>query len=269
MLELHHNAVSTCSQKVRLVLAQKGIEFASHEIDLIGGGQHDPEYVKLNPNHVVPTLVNDGAVLIESTLINEYLNDSFPEPAMLPSDPSARHAARLWSKLVDEKYHPATGVVTFAIGPRSLLLRQPKEVREANIQAIPDPARRAARRSVIEQGVKAPEFAGALRTMVGLLDRLERTLANGGWLSGDGFGLADAAVLPYVLRLDNLFMTKPIEARPNLLDWYGRVQALPAYATGVAQWLPAPFLQLMRRNGEAVWSEVEPLTQQAMRPAFP
>ena len=65
MLALYHNAASTCSQKVRLVLAEKGLEFESREIDLIGGGQHDPEYVKLNPNHVVPTLIHDDAVLIE------------------------------------------------------------------------------------------------------------------------------------------------------------------------------------------------------------
>ena len=263
MLELYHNAISTCSQKVRLALAHKGVEFESHEIDLIGGGQHDPEYVKLNPNHVVPTLVNDGTVLIESTLINEYVNDSFAEPAMLPADPSARHGTRLWTKLIDDKVHPSTGVVTFAIGPRTLLLKQPKEVREANIKAIPDPARRAIRRSVIEHGVNAPEFAGALTTMIGLLDRVEAALADGDWLSGDGFGLADAALLPYVLRLDNLFMTPLVEARPRLNDWYARVQALPAYATGVEDWLPLPFVNLMRSNGEAVWGEVEPLTRQA------
>ncbi len=263
MLELYHYAISTCSQKVRLVLAQKGVEFESQEIDLIGGGQHDPEYVKLNPSHVVPTLVSDGAVLIESTLINEYLNDRFPEPAMLPADASARHATRLWTKLVDEKCHPATGVLTFAIGPRTLLLRQPREVREANIEAIPDPARRAVRRSVIENGIQAPEFAGAVSTMVDLLDRLEGALAAGSWLSGDGFGLADAAVLPYVLRLDHLFMTTLIEARPKLLDWYTRVQGLPAYATGVAQWLPAPVVDLMRGNGETLWGDIEPLTRQA------
>jgi glutathione S-transferase len=73
VLELHHNALSTCSQKVRLVLAEKGLDFASHEIDLMAGGQHDPEYVKLNPNHVVPTLVHDGHVILESSLILRYL----------------------------------------------------------------------------------------------------------------------------------------------------------------------------------------------------
>ena len=264
MLELYHNAISTCSQKVRLVLAHKGLEFESHEIDLFGGGQHAPEYVKLNPNHVVPTLVNDGAVLIESTLINECVNDAFPEPAMLPTDPAARHGARLWLKLLDDRIHPATGVVTFAIGPRSILLRQPKEVREANTNAIPDPARRAVRRSVIERGVEAPEFAGALGTLVGLLDRMEQALpASAGWLSGEAFGLADAGVLPYVLRLDHLFITSAIEARPKVLDWYQRVQALPAFATGVSAWLTPPLVGMMRKNGEAVWPEVAPIVERA------
>lgn len=89
MIELYHNAASTCSQKVRLVLAEKGLDYASHDIDLIGGGQHDPEYVKLNPGHVVPTLVHEGYVATESTMINEYLDDAFPAPAMRPPDAAA------------------------------------------------------------------------------------------------------------------------------------------------------------------------------------
>ena len=67
MLTLYHNALSTCSQKVRLVLAEKGIEFESKLIDLVSGQQHDAQYVALNPKHVVPTLVVDGEVLRESS----------------------------------------------------------------------------------------------------------------------------------------------------------------------------------------------------------
>ncbi|MYG14090.1 MAG: glutathione S-transferase family protein, partial [Gammaproteobacteria bacterium] len=146
---------------------------------------------------------------------------------------------------------------------RSILLRQPKEVREANVNAIPDPVRRAVRRSVIEHGVKAPEFAGALRTLVGLLERMETALpASAGWLSGEAFGLADAGVLPYVLRLDHLFITSAIEARPKVLDWYQRVQALPAFAAAVSDWLTPPMVAMMRGNGEAVWNEVAPLLEE-------
>ena len=77
-LALYHNALSSCSQKVRLVLAELGLGYESHEVNLVGGEQHAPDYVKLNPNHVVPTLVADGHALVESTLINEYLADRHP-----------------------------------------------------------------------------------------------------------------------------------------------------------------------------------------------
>ena len=261
MLTLYHNALSTCSQKVRLVLATKRLDFESKEVDLLGGGQHAPDYVKLNPGHVVPTLVHDGTVLVESTLINEYLDDAFPEPAMRPADAAARHAMRMWTKLLDQTVHPATGVVTFAIGPRAALLQQPEEVREANIEAIPDPKRRAARRSVVEHGVKAPEFEGALGAMLGLLDRMEDALAPGEWLCGETFSLADAGVLPYVLRLDHVAITPAIEARPKVAAWYRRAQELPAYRTAVEGWLAPPVVEMFRKNGEAVWADVEPLTR--------
>jgi glutathione S-transferase len=261
MLELYHYGFSTCSQKVRLVLAEKRLEFSSHEIDLISGGQHDPDYVKLNPNHVVPTLVHDGAVLLESTLINEYLDEAFPDVPMRPADARGRHAVRLWTKTLDDKVHPATGVVTFALGPRTLLLQQPAEVREANVAAIPDPKAREARRSVIELGVKAPEFDGAFRQMVSFLDRIEASLAGDAWLSGGSFGLADAAALPYVLRMDHLAMTPLIssEARPALADWYSRARARPAYETAVERWIPAVALEFFQASGAALWPEIEPL----------
>jgi glutathione S-transferase len=260
MLKLYHYAISTCSQKVRLVLAHKGLQFESQEIDLLGGGQHDPDYVKLNPNHVVPTLIHDGDVFIESSLINEYLEDAFPDVPMMFADPAERHAVRMITKRLDEKVHPVTGIITFAIGPRTILLQQPEEVREANINAIPDPARRAVRRSVIEQGVKAPEFANAISVMLSFMDTINESLDGNNWLSGDSFGLADAAVLPYVLRLDHLAMTPVLEARSNLMAWYQRVQTLPCYELAVNEWLPPPLVELFRRNGQAVWSDVEPFT---------
>ena len=260
-LALYHNALSSCSQKVRLVLAELGLDFESHEINLVGGEQHDPAYVKLNPNHVVPTLVDDGQAFVESTLINEYLADRHPDAGVMPSDPAARHTVRLWTKRIDEKVHPPTSVVTFSIGARNALLQQPEEVREANIAAMPDPKKRAERRSVIEHGVKAPEFADALRAMIALFDDANAALASGGWLSGESFGVADAAALPYIRRLDQLAMTPLLDARPALADWYARVQARPSFAEAVGRWDAEPIIAMFRAAGEAVWADVEPLTR--------
>jgi len=163
MLALYHNAASTCSQKVRLILAEKKLEWESRDVDLVGGGQHDPEYTKLNPNHVVPTLVHDEGVFIESTLINEYLDDAFPQIAMKPADPAGRHAMRLWTRRIDE-LHPSAGVLTYAIGTRPMILQRAQADIDAHVEQIPDPQRRAQRRSVIEKGIDAPEFGGAMRS---------------------------------------------------------------------------------------------------------
>lgn len=168
---------------------------------------------------------------------------------------------RLWTRLLDEKIHPVTGTVTFAIGPRTLLLQLPAEVREARLEAIPNPASRAIRRSVIENGVGAPEFPGALAQMLGLLESMDAALSSRQWLAADGFTLADAGALPYVERLDALAMTPLIDARPNVSRWYERVKALPAYEAAVTRWTPAFISDLFRTNGEAVWKDVEPMTR--------
>ena len=83
-MQLYHNAVSTCSQKVRMVIHEKGLMVEDHLIDLQKGEQFSEDYVRLNPNAVVPTLIDDNKVMIESTLINEYLDDAYPEKNLKP-----------------------------------------------------------------------------------------------------------------------------------------------------------------------------------------
>ena len=107
MLELYHHGSSVCAAKVRLVLYEKGLEWKGHYLDILKGDQFDPEYVKLNPKAVVPTLVHDGKVITESTLICEYLDEVFPDPPLKPADPYARWQMRLWTKAVDDQVHPA------------------------------------------------------------------------------------------------------------------------------------------------------------------
>jgi glutathione S-transferase len=269
MIELYHFGFSTCSQKVRLVLAEKGLEFESHEVNLMAGGQHDPAYVKLNPNHVVPTLLHDGRVFVESSLIIQYVDEAFPGPALRPADAVGRYAVARWIKRVDDDLHPAAPTVTFAMGPRVFVLQQPAEVREANLAGIQDPVERATRRSVIEHGVKAPEFARAFGVFLDAVDDMDAELARQRWLSGARFGLADATLLPYVLRLEHLGMDPLLapSARPALADWLARVKALPSYATAVEAWAVPAAVEMMRSNGKPLWPEIEPLTRRAARRA--
>jgi glutathione S-transferase len=107
MLEPYRLPFSNCSDRVRLVLEEKRLESVSHEVSILASGQHDPDDVKPNPMHVVPTLVQDGQLLIESSLIIDYLDDAFPEPAMRPKNAPGRHAVDAWLERVDEELHKA------------------------------------------------------------------------------------------------------------------------------------------------------------------
>ena len=76
MLELYHNTMSSCAQKVRVGLAEKGLAWKSHHLDLRVGDQQQPDYLKLNPKGVVPTLIDGDLVIPESNVILEYLDDA-------------------------------------------------------------------------------------------------------------------------------------------------------------------------------------------------
>jgi len=258
-MKLYHAPISTCSQKVRLVLAEKGLDYSSAYIDLQKGEQFAPDYLTKNPAGVVPTLEDNGAVLVESTLINEYLDEAYPDPRLSPEDPVGRHAMRLWCKKIDE-LHPACGIQTYAIGVRPGLLKRPPEEVDALVNAIPDPGRRAVRRSVVDLGVEAPEFAGAYQAHVKLFDLADRTLADTPFLVGDSLSLADAAFLPYVLRVDHLGLSGLFSGRPGLSAWYERMQARASYTKAVSDYLPEAAVAAFRRAGEAVADRVASIT---------
>ena len=105
MLTLCHFETAVCAAKVRVTLAEKGIPWEDKRIDLSRGEQFDPEYLELNPNGVVPTLLHDGQPIVESSLILYYIDEVFPEPPLMPKEPRLRHRVRMYNKLIDEYVH--------------------------------------------------------------------------------------------------------------------------------------------------------------------
>jgi glutathione S-transferase len=123
-MKLYHNALSTCSQKVRMALAEKQLPYTSQTLNLQSGEQFNPLYLKLNPKAVVPTLEDNGKVYIESSLINEYLDDEYPQVALKPADATDRFRMRTLIRKIDETQHPACSVITYAIGLRPVMLQK-------------------------------------------------------------------------------------------------------------------------------------------------
>ena len=143
------------------------------------------------------------SVLIESNLIVEYLDDAYPEIPARPSAPEAIHKVRLWMKQIDA-FQQYTGPITYGIAVRKLQMNKSDEEKEADLQNIPDPVKRQARKETMEKGIDAPIVMNSLRKAGEFLDQLEANIEDSGWIAGDKFSMADACTLPYIQRLDHL-----------------------------------------------------------------
>jgi len=234
MLFLYQGSTSVCSVKVRLALAEKGLSFQGEILDLQRGDQHRPDYAKLNPNEVVPTLVHDGKVLIESTLIIEYLDEAFPNPPLMPGDAALRHQARLFMKKIDDTLHAACSTITFATANRKVLIEKSPEELAAHLAKIPNPDYRERQRLSITQGLAAPHVAPALKTYDKYIGEMEEALGRHAYLGGAQYSLADVAATPYIFRaeaigLDGLWRGR----RPKVTDWYQRVRARASFEQAV------------------------------------
>lgn len=256
-LTLYHNGPSTCSQKVRLILGLKGLSYESKLIDLTQGEQHDPEYVKLNPNHVVPTLVTPNTVLIESSLIIEYLDDAYPEISAKPKNPEEIHQMRLWIKNADV-YHQYAGLITYGIAVRNLILAKSPEEIEADINNIPDPIKRKTRRELVEKGIESESVKDAIKKSYAFVQKLEAELPEDGWLSGDSFGLADATVVPYITRMEHLALGEILDktSSPKLSAWLDKTKKLPFYKEAVNDHIPEPLLGMLNKFGSDLKKDV-------------
>jgi glutathione S-transferase len=257
MLELFHNDMSTCSMKVRLTLAEKGLEWTGHELDLRAGDQQAPDYVALNPNAVVPTLRDNGNVIIESTVINEYLDDAYPEPPLKPRDAAGRARMRLWTKQLDEGLHAQTSVLSSCIAFRYQHLdgKSTDEIK-AYIARIPDTDKQERQSENIFKGVESKYFPAAVQRFDKMLADMEACLADGDWLAGDDYSIADINFTPYAVRLDHLQLHGMWDKRPRYAGWYERLQQRPAFKTAIGDWINPGYLEIMTPRGKEVWPRV-------------
>jgi glutathione S-transferase len=262
VLELYHNINSVCAQKVRIALAEKGQPYKEHLLTL-QGDQNDPAYMKLNPNGVVPTLVHDGNVIVESSLILYYVDEAFPDPPLMPKTPVARHRVRLYNKLIDEYMHNACTIMTFATAFRPRFLKMSREQWLAEINKAPLKRRAEYKRSVIEHGLDSEFVADALGQHQKMISWMADDLRHSLYLAGDAFTNADCAVIPYILRLELLKLDAMWKREPAVADWWARVRERASVKSTIfecmaeADW--APFKNL----SPDPWPKVQTLLEVA------
>ena len=197
MIKLYTFPASSNSRKVRAVLLEKGLEFERVNIDLTKREQKSPEYLKIHPFGTVPALDDEGFVVYDSTIINEYLEDEYPYPPLMPKDSEGRARARMMEDLRDSHFNPAAGQLN-------------RELRKP-------------------EGERDPKVLEQARTKITeCFERLEKELEGREYLAGQ-FSLADIAFIPNIDSLERIQIAIDPKYK-NLLAWIDRLKARPSFA---------------------------------------
>jgi len=154
------------------VLAEKDLEFEKVLVDLHKGEQKSPEFLKLNPYGKVPVLIDDDVVVYDSTIINEYLEDEYPHPSLMPEDSNGRSRVRTLEDYCDNSFLPSAGFVQAELSKPA---------------AEQDAERLQRYRTELSRGLR----------------RLESFVSGKEFLVGN-FSLADVAFIPAVMILPRL-----------------------------------------------------------------
>lgn len=229
-MELWHDWDSVCSFKVRMVLAEKGLAWESRHVDLFAFANLSAGFLALNPAGVVPVLGHAGLVLPESSVINEYLDEVFPNPPLVPQAPGDRAAMRIWVKLQDEVLYHAQRPATFQLMIKKRLAALGADEIARLVAAHPQPDRARHFIGWATGPVDMAVVEDARGRVDAVLARIDAGLQDGRpWLAGDMFSLAECAMAPFIDRLRRLRFDALWAGRPMLESWMARVAARPSY----------------------------------------
>ncbi|MSQ52302.1 MAG: glutathione S-transferase family protein [Betaproteobacteria bacterium] len=228
MLELYNFPMSTCSQTVRIVLAEKGLEWKDHRIE---SGEHlRPEYLKLNANGVVPTLIHDGVPIIDSSVICEYLDEVFPNHSTTPSDAFGRAHMRAWLRYIEEVPTPAVRYPSF----NRVLVRNLQRMSKEEFACAADkrPLRKHFYHRMGQGGFPKEDLDAAFEELGNAYGRMEQALqeTGGPWVLGKQFTLVDVCLVPTLDRMEDLgYAEMWRRSLPRVTEWWMRIKARPSY----------------------------------------
>ena len=239
-LHLYHGGQSNCSMRVRMTLEEKGLPWTSHHLDLRKAENVTPEYFGIHPKGLVPTLVHNGVVIIESTDIIDYLDQAFRQPPLRPADETEQQKMLAWMRLAaDNHIHVKTYMFAHQIGKRMAKT----EAELATYRALQHNEELLAfhAENSSEDGLSRERLATATAVLEDCFAKLDRELSEHDWLAGGSFSLAGITWVPLYVTLHNAKF--PFDAYPHVLRWKDAVRARPSFQKAVLDWVPKALIR--------------------------
>lgn len=237
-LHLYHAGWSNCSMRVRMTLEEKKLPWISHHLDTRAGEHVTPEFFSINPNGLVPVLVHDGDVWIESVDIIRYLDDTYPEPRLTPTDSRQLSKFEGWVKLAAAIH--VSAVKTYVYSSRSNDKHRKSATalaRYRNLQSNTELLAFHAKCSS-EQGFSAADRAHAEDLLHDAFAKLDSCLGKQRWLTGENFSLADIVWAPLHFTLEQAGFSS--SAYTNVTAWAQAIATRPGFQEAVVDWFDGP-----------------------------
>jgi glutathione S-transferase len=254
MLELYYASGSLCSQKVKLVLAEKHLDWKCYPLNLLTFENLQPSYMQLNPKGVVPTLVHDGRVITDSALIIQYLDEQFPHPKLTPAQPESQQTMQRWIALQNQ--FPMREVMYGNYqGLEGWVLRRSVQIKQRLlpqlIRAHPElQVQYETKLKDVKQWNSTIQNAQAIDRINGkiepLLTQLETQLTQTEWLCGGTYSLADVVWTAVLNRLEELKFGYLWEnnSYPALSRYFHHLKVRPSFKAAI-QGDEMPLLMLL------------------------
>lgn len=233
-LHLYHGDISNCSMRVRMALAEKKLPWVSHHLDLKKNETRTPQYFSINPYGLVPALVDDGVLLIESDDILEYLEEKFPNPSLRPADPEGREEVHRWLKLATGIHVKAVKTMIYNNKMRGVFKHSTKDSDEyAKMQKDPELIA-FHRKSGSSDGFSKEEIDASQTTLDRCWREVDDALSKHPWIVGDTFTLADITWVP--LHFTLIGAKYDFDRFPHVQAWAQRLRERPSFQEGVLKW---------------------------------
>jgi GST-like protein len=237
-LHLYHAGWSNCSMRVRMTLEEKSLAWTSHHLNTRAGEHITPEYFGINPKGLVPALVHDGDVWTESADIIRYLDDTYPEPRLVPSDKRQRAELSDWMRLASDIHVTAIKTYIYSSRPKNASGKSPDELARYRKLQTDEQLLAFHAKCASSEGISAAERAGAEQLIHDAFSKLDARLAKSPWLVGERFTLADITWIPLHYTLERAGFS--LHDYPNVGRWAQAIAVRPSYRKAVLDWFDGP-----------------------------